>query len=118
MTIRLSSLFGDELVLGSFISRTVFILLGLYFICNKNINIYLFILFLISTFVIVFYSGERLAFFIVLFCIIYTCIQLKKYRKLVLATSLSLTLILFMIISFNENVKNRMILSSFAFFNF
>ena len=81
MTIRLSSLFGDELVLGSFISRTVFILLGLYIICNKNINIYLFITFLISVFVIVFYSGERLAFFIVLFCIIYILIQLKNIEK-------------------------------------
>ncbi len=117
MTIRVSGLFGDELVLGSFISRTVFILLGLYFICNKNINIYLFITFLISTFVIVFYSGERLAFFIVLFCIIYICIQLKKYRKILLTSSLILTLVLFVIISFNENVKNRMILSSFAFLN-
>ncbi len=115
LTIRLSSLFGDELVLGSFISRIIFILLGLYFIFSKKINTYLFITFLISSFVIVFYSGERLAFFIVLFCLLYICLQLKKYRKVILYISLLLASILFLIISFNENVKNRMLLSTFAF---
>ncbi len=117
MTIRVSSLFGDELILGSYISRTIFILLGFYFIFNKNINRYLFITFLISAFIIVFFSGERLAFFIVIFCIFYILVQLKNYRKVVLASSLLLFLIIFVIISLNENVKNRMILSSFAFLN-
>ena len=117
MTIRASGLFGDELILGGFISRTIFILLGLYFLCTKNINFYFFISFLISAFIIVFYSGERLAFFIVIFCLFYIFIQLKNYRKLVLATSLILISITFLIISLNENIKNRMILSSFAFLN-
>ena len=117
MTIRVSSLFGDELILGSYISRTIFILLEFYFIFNKNINRYLFITFLISAFIIVFFSGERLAFFIVIFCIFYILVQLKNYRKVVLASSLLLFLIIFVIISLNENVKNRMILSSFAFLN-
>ncbi len=116
-TIRLSSLFGDELVLGSFISRTIFIFLGLYFIFYKKINSYLFIAFLISSFVVVFYSGERLAFFIILFCMMYICLQLKKYRKVIVYTSLLLASIILLIISFNENVKNRMLLSTFAFLN-
>ena len=117
LTIRLSSLFGDELVLGSFISRIIFIFLGLYFIFYKKINSYLFIAFLISSFVIVFYSGERLAFLIILFCMLYICLQLKKYRNVIVYTSLLLASIIFLIISFNENVKNRMLLSTFAFLN-
>ncbi len=117
LTIRLSSLFGDELVLGSFISRIIFIFLGLYFIFYKKINSYLFITFLLSSFVIVFYSGERLAFFIILFCMLYICLQLKKYRKVIVSVSLLLASIIFLIITFNENVKNRMLLSTFAFLN-
>ena len=114
-TIRVSGLFGDELILGSYISRIVFILLGFYFLYSKIINTYLFFIFLISSFVIVFISGERLAFFILIFCIFYILIQLKTYKKEILAFSILFISIIFIIISFNENIKNRMVNSTFAF---
>ena len=67
LTIRLSGLFGDELVLGSFISRIIFIFLGLYFIFYKKINSYLFIAFLISSFVVVFFSEKDWLFLLFYF---------------------------------------------------
>ena len=58
-----------------------------------------------------------MAFFIILFCMLYICLQLKKYRKVIVSASLLLASIIFLIIIFNENVKNRMFLSTFAFLN-
>ena len=76
----------------------------------------MFIAFLISSFVVVFFL-EKDWLFIILFCILYICLQVKKYRKLIVYTLLLLASIIFLIISFNENVKNRMLLSTFAFLN-
>jgi O-antigen ligase len=117
MTIRVSGLFGDELILGSYVSRTVFILLGFYLYFEKQVNIYFFILFIMSAFIIIFISGERLAFFIMIFCSLYILIVIKNYRKFIISISLAVIFIISLITLSNENIKNRMILSSFAFLN-
>ncbi len=115
MTTRISGFFGDELILGSYISRMIFILIGVYLFCNKKINNIYFIVFLISAFIIIFLSGERLSFFITLFCIIYILIQLKHIRKKISVFLFLLISIIFLITLTNENVKNRMVISTFAF---
>ena len=117
ITTRLSGVFGDELILGSYISRTIFILLGVYIFCTKKIyNIY-FIIFLISAFIIVFLSGERLSFFITIFCIVYIFLQSQNFRKKISFFLIIFFSIIFLITLTNTNVKNRMLVSTFAFLN-
>lgn len=58
---RISSFFGDEYIMGSFVSRLLPVLLGLsYLIKNNNIKLIRFFLIIIS-FLLVIFSGERLA---------------------------------------------------------
>ena len=61
---RVSSLFGDELILGSFIARMLPVLIGLMFIFNfsKDKKFIFYILILASLFLVLI-SGERTAFF-------------------------------------------------------
>ena len=115
LSTRVSGLFGDELILGSYISRLIFILTGLYIFCEKKYNHLFFSIFLISAFIIVFITGERLAFFIILFCIVYIFTLISNYRsKFIIILTVSFSII-FLIVSMNEGLKNRMIISTFAF---
>ena len=60
-TSRIRSLFDDEEIMGSFVSRTLPVIIGVsYFIKDKNIIKYNFVLILIAAFLIV-VSGERTA---------------------------------------------------------
>ena len=114
-TTRISGLFGDELILGSYLSRLIFVLVGLYIFCEKKYNNLIFFIFLIFAFIIVFITGERLAFFILLFCIFYILMQTRSYRSrfiIVLIVSFSA---IFLTVSMNIGIKNRMIISTFAF---
>ena len=115
LSTRVSGLFGDELILGSYISRLIFILTGLYIFCEKKYNHLFFSIFLISAFIIVFITGERLAFFIILFCIVYIFTLISNYRsKFIIILTVSFSII-FLIVAMNEGIKNRMIISTFAF---
>ena len=117
MTTRVSGFFGSELILGSYISRTIFVLLGVYIFCKKKINNIYFIFLLTSAFIIVFLSGERLSFFITIFCIVYILFQSKNLKKKISVFLLILFSIIFLITLTNTNVKNRMVVSTFAFLN-
>jgi O-antigen ligase len=118
MTTRVSGLFGDELILGSYISKIVFILIGLHFFCKQKLNNSFFIFFISFTFLIVFISGERLAFFIVMFCILYVFLELTSYRVKIIKILLLLLSLIFLTISVNKEIKNRMISSAFKFLNY
>ena len=65
---RLSGLFGDEFILGSFLSRLFPLLVGLIiylYAKPKNLFVYiLFLIFFILIDILVFFSGERAAFFL------------------------------------------------------
>ena len=93
---RVSSLFGEELILGSFISKTMFIYLG--FIhgqkikTNNKLNINLRVLFIfvicLST---IFISGERAAFVLALLGTIgYLILNFNFKASLVIIASLIL----------------------------
>tara|TARA_B100001173_G_scaffold308759_1_gene319662 strand:+ start:303 stop:1586 length:1284 start_codon:yes stop_codon:yes gene_type:complete len=116
-TTRISGFFGDELILGSYISRIIFIFLGLYIFCDKKINNVFFIIFLISAFLMVFLSGERLSFFIIIFCILYILLQSKNLRRKISVFLVLFFSIILLITLTNTNVKNRMVTSTFAFLN-
>ena len=60
-------------------------------------------------------SGERLAFFILLFCLAYIFIQLSKYRKKIFITFIVLFSVILVVVSTNQEIKNRMVNSTFSF---
>jgi len=104
---RISSFFGKELIMGSFVSRTLPFILGILFYLDiKNKNFLALFLLLISG-ILVFVSGERLAsaYYIItvfLFSIFFFDFKFKFYFFI-------LILFLFSIITFyNSNFFNRL----------
>ena len=110
-TFRVSSFFGDELVLGSFLSRTFPIVFGLHIYLNpvKNKKMYtLFILF-ICVEVLIFLSGERASFFYLNLSALFSIILLNNFKVLrMLILSISILLIL-IISNFNDTAKKRIV---------
>ena len=108
---RVSSLFGSELILGSYLSRFFPILFGMFiFLDNlkksKSLLILMTVIFILSE-GLIFLSGERLALFFMNLSAIYIILMIKDYRVYRLWTYvLSLLLIITMINVF-PNAKNR-----------
>ena len=114
---RISSFFGEELILGSYLSRLFPIIFCLLIIIhNKNFNqinlVYLFILFLASD-VLIFLSGERTALVLLNISTIYIILFVKKFKYLRLATYLSAIIIIVLISFFNSTAKKRMVDQTF-----
>ena len=108
---RVTSFFGEEKILGSYLSRLWPIFFGLsIFIIKQNKNIlFLFILIFIFSEVLVFLSGERSAFFYINLSAIFIILFSKKFFKLRLIT-LSCSILLLVIISLiNPTAKERVL---------
>jgi hypothetical protein len=103
---RISSFFGDELILGSFLSRLLPLIIALYIIRkNKNNNQnFIFSIFLITTYFCIFISGERSAFFYVNMSLLFIFLFIKVNRKLLI---LSIIIISTLFIFVSSNQKNR-----------
>lgn len=84
--IRVSSFFGDELIMGSFIVRFLPILLGLILLSpnNKFKKLFFFAIFLISSYLVVI-SGERLSFIylLLLYLIFFVFIKFNIKEKII-----------------------------------
>lgn len=110
-TKRVSSFFGDELILGSYLSRLWPILFGLGILFRDkikiNFSILIFIFILSET--LIFLSGERTAFFYVNFSALFIMIFIKKYRLMRFATLICSILLIICISLFNEDPKKRII---------
>ncbi len=108
---RLSSFFGDELKLGSYLSRMMPIFLAfitLIYSQNKKIIFFALLIFILSDLLIVF-SGERTSLFYLLFSSFVIIVLIKKWKIYrLLALGLSSLLIVF-IFSINSKVSNRII---------
>lgn len=108
---RISSFFGDELILGSYLSRLwpIFFGLSIFFLNIKDKKFYLFCLIFILSEVLIFLSGERTAFFLVNLSAIFVILfsdKLLKLRMLILVSSL---LLISIISVFNPTAKERII---------
>ena len=83
--IRISSFFNDELVLGSYLQKILPIYIALFFYYNFNEKKkYLFHFFIIAlTFVIIFRSGERTAFYLILLysIILFVLVSDIRFKK-------------------------------------
>ena len=107
---RLGSLFGDELIVGNYLSRIYPILLGIIFFKFKTNNYLsiLIILFLILIDVIIFLSGERAAFLNLMISTMIIILLIEKWKKIrIITVIISIFVIIFLSI-YNKDVQNRM----------
>ena len=107
---RISGFFEHEWILGSYLVRILPILMGLFFLSNlKNkLNNFLFLIAVMSLSVLVFLSGERSAFFllIVYFSILIIFLKINNYFKSGVIIFLMIFPILFSLS--NNTYKDRM----------
>tara|TARA_Y100000590_G_scaffold469896_1_gene660486 strand:- start:5817 stop:7088 length:1272 start_codon:yes stop_codon:yes gene_type:complete len=108
---RLSSFFGEEKILGSYLSRLFplfFALMALKFSNSKPMIIFSMILFILVDILIIF-SSERAAIFYLLFSSLIIILLIEKWKIYRIAT-LIISLILFtVIIISNQSVKYRVV---------
>ena len=107
---RISSFFGDELIMGSYLSR-LFPLLFALFIAKekKKLETYFMTLFFLLICSLVLISGERAAFFLFSLSFVFIVIFMKGYVKLRLVLSVGFVIVVIIFISSFNQVKNRMI---------
>jgi len=108
-SVRVSSFFGDEKILGSYLSRIWPIFFGLSVIILKKNNklFFLLILIFILSEALVFLSGDRTAFFNINLSAIFIILLSKKLFKLRALTLLSTVLLLVVISFINPTAKQR-----------
>jgi O-antigen ligase len=107
---RISSFFGDELILGSYLSRLFPLLFALFVMKEKKqLELYSISILFILLSGLIYISGERAAFFLHILSYIFIIIFLEKLAKLKIILSV-LSLILILVLTFNfSQVKNRML---------
>ncbi len=112
---RVSSFFGEEKILGSYLSRLWPIFFGLYIFIfqKKNYLFPLFILIFILSEALIFLSGDRTAFFNINLSAIFVILFSSKLAKLRLFTLLSSIAILVIISLINPTAKERVIDKTF-----
>jgi len=90
MTGRVSSFFGDEWIMGSYLSRLFPLLFALFLVKEKKkrFEIYFIGFLFILVDILIFMSGERSAFFFLNLSTIFIIILIKDYQKFRLVTFL------------------------------
>ena len=120
--LRISSFFGDELIMGSFLVRIMPLYLSLFFFLRLNTiknnakfsNKKYILLFLILIFpFLIFLSGERTAVGLFIISIIYLTLTIKFNKFFIFKLIFFITLIFSMLLLFNPNFKQRLILDTF-----
>ena len=116
---RTSSFFGDEKILGSYLSRLwpIFFGLTIFIFKEKNKLSSLIILIFILSEALIFLSGDRTAFFYINLSAIFVILFSQKLFKLRLITLLSSILILIIISLINPTAKERVINQTIAQMN-
>ena len=110
---RITSLFGDDEILGSYIARLFpfFISILLYsreklnFKFSDNLLYFLFTCAILVTYI----SGERTSFFLNIISIIIMLFTCASLRKVISLTMISMLILLSIITIFDKRIKNRMI---------
>ena len=108
--IRVSSFFGDELIMGSYLSRLFPLLFALFLVKPKyKYEIYFIGILFILVDVLIFMSGERSAFFFLNLSTIFIIILIKEYQKFRLMTFI-IAIVCVIVLSFNSSrLTERMI---------
>ena len=104
---RISSFFGDELIMGSYLSRLFPLLFALFLIKKKQkYEIYYIGVLFILVDVLIFMSGERSAFFFLNLSTVFIIILIKEYQKFRLITFI-IAIICVVILSLNSSKFNE-----------
>lgn len=108
---RVSSFFGTQLILGSYLSRMwpIFFGLSILLINKKNNMFFLLILLFILSEALIFLSGERASFFFINLSAIFVIILSNKIVKLRLITLVTSLLLIIAISYLNPVAKNRIV---------
>ena len=107
---RISSFFGDELIMGSYLSRLFPLLFALFIVKKKKkLELYFMILFFLLLSGLILISGERAAFAFYCLSFLFIVIFMKGYIKLRIVLSVGTAIIIIIIISSFGQVKNRML---------
>jgi O-antigen ligase len=107
---RISSFFGDELIMGSYLSRLFPLLFALFIVKEKKkLELYFMILFFLLLSGLVLISGERAAFAFYCLSFLFILIFMKGYAKFRIILSVGSAIVIIIIISSFDQVKNRMV---------
>jgi O-antigen ligase len=100
---RVSSFFGDELIMGSYLSRLFPLLFALFIVKKKKKyeNYFIGLLFILVD-VLIFMSGERASFFFLNLSTIFIIVLIKEYQKFRLITFI-IAIICVLILSLNSS---------------
>ena len=107
--IRVSSFFGDELIMGSYLSRFFPLLFALFLVKKKKkFEIYFIGLLFILVDILIFMSGERTAFFFLNLSTLFIIILIKNYQKFRLITFIIAIIFVFILSTNSSNLNERM----------
>lgn len=108
---RISGLFGEELIMGSFLSRTYPFVFFLFLYTKKKSSFFNYIFFLISIFVLfaVLLSGERAAIFNIILFLLITILLTKGLNQIKYLILLTSTITFVYVLLFNSDIKERLI---------
>ena len=109
---RISSFFGDELILGNFIARLMplaFFFVSLFSVKNKYLLIFFGLIILMLVDVLIFLSGERTAFFLLILGTMMIIFLVPNFRVMRAITFLFSCLAVILITTQFTVVKERMI---------
>jgi O-antigen ligase len=108
---RISSFFGDELIMGSYLSRLFPLMFALFVIKEKK-NIYesysIGIVFILTD-ILIYVSGERAAFVLFNISTIFIIILIREYQKFRLVTFIVALFFIGSITYFDDDIRKRMI---------
>ena len=108
---RVSSFFGDQLILGSYLVRLLPLCIALFFIRKKKHKweFYFFPIFLIFVSILIFLSGERAALFYLLLISFFLILFIKKYIFIRLGILIISILVLSLLLFNNPKLQERYI---------
>ena len=106
---RVSSFFGDELIMGSYLSRLFPLLFALFLIKEKQkYEVYFIGALFILIDVLIFMSGERSAFFFLNLSTVFIIILIKEYQKFRLITFIIAIISVFILSLYSPKLNERM----------
>ncbi len=110
---RVTSFFGKDEVLGSYVARFFPFGLSIILFAKEKLNVsyskYIYFFILVSSLIISFISGERTAFFLILISTITIILTCKNLRKIFLISSLIAILLISILSIIDKRIKNRML---------
>ena len=107
---RISSFFGEEKIMGSYLARLYPLLFALFVLKKKNkIEIYLMVIFFILVSSLILISGERASFFFHTLSIFFIMILMNNYKILKIIIFVGFLIITSSFILSNNHLQQRMI---------